>query len=43
MESVKSTEGELYLNINPVIKKGQFSSKDADHGDVVLAQLATVL
>jgi hypothetical protein len=36
-------ESEVFLNINPVIKKGQFSIKDADYGDLVLAQLAKVL
>jgi len=36
-------EGDVFLNLNPVIKKGQFSIKDADYGDTVLAQLARVL
>jgi len=36
-------EGEVFLNLNPVIKKGQFSIKDPDYGDIVLAQLARVL
>lgn len=36
-------EGEVFLNLNPVTKKGQFSIKDADYGDIVLAQLARVL
>lgn len=36
-------EGELFLNLNPVIKKGQFSIKDSDYGDIVLGQLAQVL
>jgi hypothetical protein len=36
-------ESQLFLNLNPVIKKGQFSIKDADYGDIVLAQLARVL
>lgn len=36
-------EGVVFLNINPVIKKGQFSIKDADYGDSVVAQLAKVL
>jgi hypothetical protein len=36
-------EGEVFLNLNPVIKKGQFSIKDADYGDIVLAYLARVL
>ena len=36
-------EGEVFLNLNPVIKMGQFSIKDADYGDIVLAHLARVL
>jgi len=36
-------EAEMFLNINLVIRKGQFSIKDADYGDLVLAQLAKVL
>lgn len=36
-------EGDVFLNLNPVIKKGLFSIKDADYGDTVLAQLARVL
>ena len=36
-------EGEVFLNINPVIRKGQFSIKDVDYGDIVIAQLARVL
>jgi hypothetical protein len=36
-------EGELFLNINPKIRKGQFSMKDPDYGDLVLAELAKVL
>jgi hypothetical protein len=36
-------EGEVFLNLNPVIKKGQFSIKDEDYGDIVLQQLARVL
>ena len=36
-------EGEFFLNLNPVLKKGQFSIKDPDYGDIVLARLATVL
>lgn len=36
-------ECEFFLNINPVIRKGQFSIKDPDYGDQVLAQLAKVL
>jgi hypothetical protein len=36
-------EAQVFLNINPVIRKGQFSIKDPDYGDLVLAQLARVL
>jgi len=36
-------EGEVFLNFNPAIAKGQFSIKDADYGDIVIKQLATVL
>jgi hypothetical protein len=36
-------EGEVFVNINPVIGKGQFSIKDPDYGDIVLRHLATVL
>jgi hypothetical protein len=36
-------EGEVFVNLNPAIGKGQFSIKDSDYGDIVLKQLATVL
>ncbi len=36
-------EGQVFLNINPVIRKGQFSIKDTGYGDLLLAQLAKVL
>ncbi|HWW13076.1 MAG TPA: hypothetical protein VN310_00325 [Candidatus Dormibacteraeota bacterium] len=36
-------EAEVFLNINAVIRKGQFSIKDAEYGDLALAQLAKVL
>lgn len=36
-------EGQVFVNLNPVIKKGQFSIKDPDYGDIILAQLAGVL
>jgi hypothetical protein len=36
-------EGEIFLNLNPVLAKGQFSIKDPDYGDIVLRQLASVL
>ena len=36
-------EGEVFVNFNQAIGKGQFSIKDADYDDLVLKQLATVL
>jgi hypothetical protein len=36
-------EGEVYLNFNPVIRKAQFSIKDPEYDDFLLAQLAKVL
>jgi hypothetical protein len=36
-------EGQVFLNLNPIIKKGQFSIKDQEYGDIVLARLAQVL
>ena len=36
-------ECEVFLNLNPVIKKGQFSIKDPDYGDELLRQFAKVL
>jgi hypothetical protein len=36
-------EGDVFININTVIGKGQFSIKDPDYGDQVLQHLATVL
>jgi hypothetical protein len=41
--SEESDEGEVFLNFNPVTGKAQFSEKDKDYGDYVLAKLATVL
>jgi hypothetical protein len=35
--------GEVFLNFNALSRKAQFSEKDSDYGDVVLAKLATVL
>lgn len=35
--------GEVFLNLNPKIRKGQVSMKDPDYGDLVLGQLAKVL
>jgi hypothetical protein len=36
-------EGEVFINFNPAIGKGQFSIKDIDYGDLVVKQLAAVL
>ena len=36
-------ECEFFLNFNPITMKGQFSMKDPDYGDEVIAQLAKVL
>jgi len=36
-------ECQFFLNFNPIIRKGQFSIKDEEYGDEVLAQLAKVL
>ena len=36
-------EGELYLNLNPVAGQGEFSIKDSDYGDYIVAELAKVL
>jgi len=36
-------EGQVFVNTNPVMRKGQFSIKGEEYGDIVLARLATVL
>jgi hypothetical protein len=36
-------EGEVFLNLNPQQGRGEFSIKDEDYGDFVVAQLAKVL
>jgi hypothetical protein len=36
-------EDEVFLNLNPISRKAQFSEKDIDYGDTVLAKLAAVL
>jgi hypothetical protein len=36
-------EGEVFLNVNPYLRRGEFSIKDADYGDIVLKELARVL
>jgi hypothetical protein len=40
---VAGGEGEVFLNLNPATNKAEFSIKDADYGDLVLAELAKVL
>ena len=37
------SECEVFLNLNAAIRKGEFSIKDADYGNLLLAQLAKVL
>jgi hypothetical protein len=36
-------DGEIFLNLNPVLGKAEFSIKDSDYGDYLLAQFAKVL
>ena len=36
-------DAELFLNLNSVIRKGEFSIKDPDYGDYLVAQLARIL
>jgi hypothetical protein len=36
-------EGEVFLNFNPALGKAEFSIKDSDYGDFVIAELAKVL
>jgi|HubBroStandDraft_5_1064220.scaffolds.fasta_scaffold159345_2 hypothetical protein len=36
-------EGEVFLNLNPATNKAEFSIKDADYGDIVMAELAKVV
>jgi hypothetical protein len=36
-------ESEVFLNVNTSMRKGQFSMKDPDYGDLVLAELAKTL
>jgi hypothetical protein len=36
-------DGEVFLHLNPVLGKGEFSIKDSDYGDFVLQELAKVL
>jgi hypothetical protein len=37
------SESQVFLNINAATKKGQFSIKDPDYGDLLLAELAKAL
>ena len=39
----KDDPAEVFLNFNPVLRKGEFSIKDPDYGDAVLRELAKVL
>ena len=39
----KDGEWEVFLDFNPVLRKGEFSIKDPDYGDGVLRELAKVL
>ena len=36
-------DGEIFLNLNPVLGKAEFSIKDSDYGDYLLVQFAKVL
>jgi len=36
-------DGEVFFNLNPVLGKGEFSIKDSDYGDYLLAELSKVL
>ena len=36
-------QGEVYLNYNLAIKKGEFSIKDPDYGDYIVSELSKVL
>jgi len=36
-------DAELFLNLNQAIQKGEFSMKDPDYGDYLIAQLARIL
>lgn len=36
-------EGEAFLNLNPVLGKGEFSMKDSDYGNYILQEFAKVL
>ena len=36
-------DGEVFLNINPLLGKGEFSTKDERYGDFVVQELGRVL
>jgi len=36
-------EGEVFLNLNPATNRAEFSIKDPDYSDIVLAELAKIL
>lgn len=36
-------DAQVFLNVNPVLGKGEFSLKDSDYGDYLLKELAKVL
>ena len=36
-------DGEVFLNLNPVLGKGEFSIKDSDYGDYLLGEFAKIL
>jgi len=36
-------DGEVFLNVNPVLGKAEFSIKDSGYGDYLLGELAKVL
>src|SRR5262249_9779853 len=39
----RDDEAEMFLNLNPVRGKGEFSIKDSDYGDYLLREFAKVL
>jgi hypothetical protein len=36
-------DGEVFLNLNPVLGKGEFALKDSDYGDYLLKEFAKIL
>lgn len=40
---LRNGEAEVFLNLNPVLHKGEFSLKDPDYGDSLIAEMAKVL